>query len=149
MDEVDFVVRSEHHPPIGYWSVLDVRVNGVRLQELVTSALEAQSTHGDTVVPGADYMGLDPSAASAGHFLGGYPVTMSIRGQPVLDRVLLRCTCGEPGCDNVSAELRVEQSQVTWEKFRAGGAPLPIDPFVFSRSQYDEALRRADRSSDG
>ena len=75
MDEVDFVVRSEHHPPIGYWSVLDVRVNGARLQELVTSALEAQSTHGDTVVPGADYMGLDPSAASAGHFLGGYPVT--------------------------------------------------------------------------
>ena len=148
MDEVDFVVRSEHHPPIGYWSVLDVRVNGVRLQELVTNALEAQSTHGDTAVPGADYMGLDPSAASARHFLG-YPVTMSIRGRLVFDRVLLRCTCGEPGCDNVSAEVRVEQSQVTWEKFRAGGVPLPIGPFVFSRSQYDEALRRAAHASGG
>jgi hypothetical protein len=147
MDEADFVVRSEHHPPVGHWSVLDVRVNGVRLQELVKKAVEAQSTNTDTVVRGADYMGLDPAAASTGHFLG-HPVTMSIQGSPVLDRVLLRCTCGEPGCDNVSAEVRVVQSQATCEGFepRCSAAHRP---FGFSRPQYDEALRRAAHSSGG
>jgi hypothetical protein len=148
MDEVDFAVRSEHHPPVGYWSVVDIRVNGVRLQELVKKSVEGQSTHADTVLLGGQYMGLDPATARGGHFLGG-PVTMSIQGRPILERVLLRCTCGEPGCDAVSAEVRVEQSQVTWEKFRAGGVPLPIGPYVFSRQQYDEALQRAAQSQSG
>jgi hypothetical protein len=148
MDKVDFAVRAEHHPPVGYWSVLDVRVNGVRLQELVKESVEGQSPNADTVVPGGDYMGLDPAIARAGHFLGG-PVTMSIQGRPILERVLLRCTCGEPGCDAVTAEVRVEQSHVAWEKFRAGGVPLPIGPFVFSRPQYDEALQRVAHSPDG
>lgn len=141
MDEVNFVVRSEHHPPVGYWSVLDIRVNDVRLQELV-NAVETESTNGLTVVLRADYMGLDPAAASSGHFLG-QPLLMSIQGRPVLDRVLLRCVCGVTGCDDVAAAIQVESGRIIWRDFRARGAPLAVGAFKFERSQYDEALREA------
>ena len=141
MDEIVFVVRSEHHPPVGYWSVLDVRINGVRLQELVHTA-QVESTYQPAGSSKAAYMGLDPSVASTGHFIG-QPVVMSIQGRPVLDRVLLRCTCGEPGCENVTAQVRVDDQQVIWREFRASGDPLDLGPFEFDRSKYEEALQRA------
>lgn len=147
MDEIVFVVRSERHPPAGYWSVLDVRVNGVRLQELVHTA-ELESTHRPAGSSTAQYMGLDPAVASTGHFVG-QPVVMSMQGRLVLDRVLLRCTCGEPGCDNVTAQVRVEDDHVIWREFRASGDPLDLGPFEFARSQYEEALKRAGSSREG
>ncbi len=145
MDEVDFVVRAEHHPPVGHWLILDIRVNGARLQEMVQHAVQAGTTRQSTAVPAGPYMGLDPAAATTGHFLG-QPVVMSIEGRPKLDRALLRCTCGEPGCDSVIAEVRVEEYRVTWQGFRAAGAWLDIGPFEFDREQYNEALASATRS---
>ena len=147
MDEVVFVMRSEHHAPVGYWSVLDIRVNGVPLRELVLTS-DLESVPGAAEAPAADYMGLDPAAASSGHFLG-QPVVMSMQGRPVLDRALLRCTCGEPGCDNVTAQVLVDQQQVIWREFRASGDPLNIGPFEFDRAPYEEALRRAASLQEG
>lgn len=145
LDKIVFVVRSEHHGPVGNWNVLDVRINGVRLQELVHKA-QVESTNRAAGSSNAAYMGLDPAVASTGHFVG-QPVVMSIQGRPVLDRVLLRCTCGEPGCDNVTAQVRIDDEHVTWREFRAsGGDPLDLGPFEFERSQYEEALQQAANS---
>lgn len=147
MDEIGFVVLSEHHPPAGYWSVLDVRINGVRLQELVHAA-ELESTHRPAASSNGQYMGLDPAVASTGHFVG-QPVVMSMQGRLVLDRVLLRCTCGEPGCDNVTARVEADDEHVILHEFRASGDPLDLGPFEFDRSQYEEALKRAAASHEG
>jgi hypothetical protein len=63
VDEIEFSVERELHLPIGEWTVLDIRINGHRLQEMVKE-VETRTSSGldGTGVPG-DYMGLDPRDA--------------------------------------------------------------------------------------
>jgi hypothetical protein len=61
------------------------------------------------------------------------------------DPMLLGCTCGFDHCSPVTARITVTDETVTWSDFRSGtdwDASL-VGPFVFDRSQYDEAVRSA------
>jgi hypothetical protein len=46
VDNLVFSIERESHPPVGESSVLDIRVNGFRLQERV-QAVEATQATGD------------------------------------------------------------------------------------------------------
>ncbi len=141
MDVVEFKLRRERHPPVGEWTVVDILVNGVRLQDMVRQA-EAPfaAAAGDPELAGG-YMGMDPSAVASGHFLGR-PVTMAITGQPIRARVLLRCTCGEDGCWPLTAKVTLRDRDVTWADFRSAKPDWDIEvgPFRFDRGQYESAL---------
>src|SRR3954463_13670943 len=80
VDAVEFVVRAERHPPVGEWRLLDIRVNGARLQELVDRALRGRRPPEVAEADVGPYMGLDPADAGTGHFIG-QPVVTSVRGQ--------------------------------------------------------------------
>lgn len=148
MDSVAFSVARELHPPIGEWTVLDIRVNGSRLQEIVR-AVEANQGTGDAEknapAPGA-YMGLHPQ--SDDYFvrrLVGEPVVHTSNG---ISRrtALLRCTCGEVECWPLQANVEVTDRTVTWSHFRSAHDEWDlssIGPFVFDRDQYEKSLSAA------
>ncbi len=146
MDHVVFSVERETHPPVGEWSVLDIRINGSRLQELVRD-IEATQATGDAGdgVPG-DYMGLDPQPDSylIRHLLGE-PIVRTSSGIS-LRTTLLRCTCGDSGCWPLQADVRVTDRTVIWSDFRAPKDEWDlssIGPFVFDHDQYEQSLSAA------
>ena len=145
MDHVSFSVRRERHPPTGEWTVLDIRINGVRLQEMVRATEIGPATAAGRPEDAGDYMGLDPRLAATRYFLGE-PVTMSLRGDPIRDKVPLGCTCGEPACWPLRAELSVTDAAVTWSNFRGANTNWDLralGPFTFDRSEYELALVEA------
>jgi hypothetical protein len=146
VDHVVFSVERETHLPIGEWVVLDIRVNGSRLQEMVRAVEASQATgNAKDGVPGR-YMGLQPR-----------PDTFPIRrllGEPVVHTssgisrrtTLLACTCGDPGCWPLQADVEVADLTVTWSNFRSAKDEWDlsvIGPFVFDHEQYEESLSAA------
>ena len=146
MDHVVFSVERETHPPVGEWTVLDIRVNGSRLQEMV-QAVEASQATGDAEasVPGG-YMGLHPQPDS--YFIRrllGEPIVHTSNGIS-LRTTLLGCTCGETNCWPLQADVEVTDRTVTWLNFRSPKDEWdlsPIGPFVFDRDQYENSLAAA------
>ena len=143
MDQVVFSVERETHPPVGQWTVLDIRVNGSRLQELVRVVEASRATGGaEPSVPGK-YMGLHPQADS--YFvrrLLGEPIVHTSSG--ISPRTaLLGCTCGEVECWPLQADVEVTDRVVTWSNFRSARDEWDlssIGPFVFDRDQYESSL---------
>ena len=60
---------------------------------------------------------------------------------------LLGCDCGEVGCWPLEARVLVDEAMVTWRGFTQPHRPKrdygSFGPFVFRRSQYDHAVRKA------
>ena len=61
---------------------------------------------------------------------------------------VLTCSCGELMCGGAVANIEFTHETVTWSNFRHANylTPKDIGPFVFTRSQYDRALRAAAES---
>jgi hypothetical protein len=146
VDHVLFSVERETHLPIGEWTVLDIRLNGSRLQEMVRAVEASQATgSAKESTPGA-YMGLPPQ-----------PDTFPIRrllGEPIVHTssgvsrrtTLLRCTCGDIGCWPLQADVEVSDHTVTWSSFISAKEEWDlgsIGSFVFDRDQYEQSLSAA------
>jgi hypothetical protein len=91
------------------------------------------------------YMGLGPWAVggSSTHFLDNPHAVWFDDG----DTVVLGCDCGEWGCWPLVAHITVTQDQVEWSRFRQGHREWDLStlgPFVFARTQYEQALRKLD-----
>lgn len=145
MDKVEFRLERQTVPPAGESTVIDILVNGTRLQELARDAEALYAAAEGRPERAGLYVGLDPSAVTSGHFLGR-PATVTSSGQLVRDRALLRCGCGEPKCWPLAAQVDVTRDVVTWSDFR--GANLSWDlsalgPLAFDRDQYESALHHA------
>jgi hypothetical protein len=107
----------------GDWLVLDIVISGVRLQEIARAAEASNATERGQAALAGDYMGLDLSVASTQHLLG-QPVVMSLRGEPVEVRALLRCTCGESGCGALRPKVvQVSDEVLIWSDFHGSAVP--------------------------
>ena len=135
MDEIEFSVERELHLPIGEWTVLDIRINGHRLQAMAKEVeTRASSSLNGPRVPG-DYMGLDPRDAP----------TLLGHENPARTTVL-RCTCGDLGCGPLTVDVDTTDHRVTWSSVRSANPDWDLSsmgPFVFDRDQYEHALQRA------
>lgn len=75
------------------------------------------------------------------HFLGEPRLSNFDDG----DTVLLGCNCGDWGCWPLVADVGVSEHSVTWSRFRNGHRAVwdlkDLGPFIFTREQYEAALR--------
>jgi hypothetical protein len=150
VDHVEFSVERETHDPVGEWTVLDIRVNGSRLQEIVRTVEASQANEDDEEdVPGG-YMGLHPRPDTfAIQRLLGTP-TVHTTGGTSKRTTLLRCTCGEVECWPLEADVEVTERTVTWSNFHSPKEEWDlssIGPFVFDRHQYEDSLAAATSNS--
>jgi hypothetical protein len=67
-----------------------------------------------------------------------------------LEVALLACDCGEPGCWDFVAAVKVNEDTVLWSEFAQVHRPQwdygGFGPFEFDRMEYEAALRGAWRS---
>ena len=56
---------------------------------------------------------------------------------------VLTCTCGEFGCGGAIVRIQFERRVVRWTDFKTANyeEPVPLRPFVFSRTAYEGARR--------
>ncbi|MFC6565392.1 hypothetical protein [Actinoplanes utahensis] len=135
-------VRFEVRP----WSTareLLPTVDGVSLVDLVAGYERASGFD----VPGA-YAGLvldDFDAADLTGYLTGRPETAYRDRQGVI--ALLGCDCGEVGCWPLEAQVLTKGDLVIWRHFTQPFRPTrdygDFGPFLFHRTQYDDAVREA------
>lgn len=137
MDEICFKVERPLFPYV------DIFINGIRLSELVPQS------EGKLYDPKAiNYQGLhyEDVAPPSRHFFGE-PSRTIYKYEGKIQ--VLGCTCGEPPCMPLLCQIDVSDNTVTWSDF----ASLTYDgdedelflyenlgPFVFERTQYEQAL---------
>jgi hypothetical protein len=126
MRQVQFEVR----PWDDGGSELVVRVNGVEFVELIERYERSEGFK-----PAGDYAGLSMSSSE----LGDLRAYKAGKRYP-----LLGCTCGDTGCWPLVAQIDADADTVTWSSFMQPHRPQwdysGFGPFVFDRTQYDEAL---------
>jgi hypothetical protein len=145
VNEVEFRVverelADEAARVVGIW------VDGVSLAELARRVeLPFAEADGKPDLAGA-YEGLaagDDILWPSRHFLGEPRLSNFDEG----DTVLLGCVCGDWGCWPLVADVAVVEDSVTWSRFRNGHRHTwdleDLGPFVFSRPEYEAALRQA------
>lgn len=131
---------------------LRVLVDDEDLKELVRRVELPQAEREGSPSIAGGYAGLPSRALRGGvieHFLDG-PGSHLFCG-PRDKTVLLGCVCGEPGCWPLMARVRLSPVEVTWSDFeqphrRGSWSHDDFGPFRFERTQYDEELRKAERS---
>jgi hypothetical protein len=119
--------------------VVDVRINGVDLQEHVLTAMRRQR-------PGIDFGGpnlaqclrVDDVAPPSRHWLGGPKDSeLMVRGHAAV----LTCSCGIFGCGGTAARITVGPETVTWSDFVDPWLhPDPVGTFTFDRAAYEREL---------
>lgn len=140
MDTVQFAVDDSS----GITEVL-ISINGTSLIDLARTAEQPWADReGKTHLAGS-YMGLGPWAigGSSAHFLDNPHAVWFDDG----DTVLLGCDCGEWGCWPLVADITATDVQVAWTRFRQGHRDWDLSalgPFVFARTDYEQALRSLD-----
>jgi hypothetical protein len=145
VDKVEFRLERETLPPAGESAVVDILVNGTRLQEMARDAEALYAAAEGCPERAGQYAGLDPSLVASGHFLGR-PATVTASGELVRDRALLRCACGEPNCWPLAARIELTRHTVTWSGFRGRNSSWDLGvlgPLEFERDQYEAALIQA------
>lgn len=138
MNRVEFIVAPDGS------TCLDIKVDGVRLQELARRAeLAAVTDEAEAEIAGA-YDGLTPLDEvcwPSRHFLGEPVLPATDDG----DTVLLGCDCGDWGCWPLVARVEVADATVVWRDFknphREAWDLSGIGPFAFQRAQYEASLR--------
>ncbi|WP_283134636.1 hypothetical protein [Rhizohabitans arisaemae] len=132
------------------YSHVDLIIDGDDLRKL-TGVIELPFARADghPDIAGA-YAGLlerDEVLWPSRHFLGEPTLQWFFEGETVL----LGCECGEWGCWPLTAQVEVSDQTVTWSGFRNGHRPGwtldGLGPFVFSREQYEAALRQTENTS--
>lgn len=89
-----------------------------------------------------------PQGTVHAHFLGasGSSIGTDDDGRTLV----LMCECGEAGCWPLTCRIEVSESEIIWRDFRNPQRPAldysGLGPFVFSRAQYEDALRAAART---
>jgi len=140
--EVRFDVRPwDEDDPASVRELLP-HVDDVSLVDLVSGYEHAARYD----VPGA-YAGIVLDHFNVGdltEYLNGDPHS-AYRGRGVI--ALLGCDCGEVGCWPLEARVVVDEDVVTWRGFTQPFRPErdygSFGPFVFRRSQYEQAVREA------
>ena len=146
MDVVEFRLDHEELGGRGPFSVINLIVNGTKLQDLVRSVeLPYANAEGSPGLAGS-YAGLAVGPGlPAIHFLGEPVETWFGDG----DTVLLGCVCGDPGCWPLTAQVEISESTVTWSGFRTGHRDWDLSavgPFTFDRRAYETSLTKAYRA---
>ncbi|MQM25532.1 hypothetical protein [Glycomyces albidus] len=125
---------------------LAIAVDGTPLIDLARRAeLDDARADGQPQLAGgyANLLYLDRICWPSRHFLD----------QPALvwfgdgDTVVAGCTCGDYGCWPLCVQIEVTHEHVVWRDFRNGHRTnwdlSALGPFVFDRTEYEAALRRA------
>jgi len=118
-------------------------VDGTPLCDLI-AAYEAKA--GQTAMTGR-YAGISASLLSPtgilAHFLGGNG--SSLGADEDGRTLILMCECGEAGCWPLTCRIEVGEGDVIWRDFRNPQRPSldysGFGPFVFKRTEYEDALR--------
>jgi hypothetical protein len=149
VDKVEFRLEQETLAPVGGATVVDILVNGTRLQEMARDAEALYAAAEGRPGRAGQYVGLDPSVLTSGHFLGR-PATVTASGELVRDRALLRCACDKPKCWPLAARVEVTRHKVTWSDFRGTNSSWDLSvlgPLEFERDQYESSLIQASSDS--
>lgn len=128
------------------WQFVHLFVNGEDLLELVRRAEEPYARVDERERMAGSYFGLPPGwvLPPSRHFLGE-----PRNDDDALDgkTFLLGCTCGVPECSPLTARVTMTDNTVTWSEFGNPNHPSwtldQLGPFIFDRSQYEEALSAA------
>ena len=110
-----------------------IRVDGVDLGGRIKEALGDAGF--DNVLPawGMDFS-LDDTVFGA-----------EMRSKGRAGAILLACSCGMSGCSEVTADVHVTDTTVTWSGFatwRQKRVVAALDPVVFDRSQFEKAVTK-------
>ncbi|MEV3939140.1 hypothetical protein AB0K52_24580 [Glycomyces sp. NPDC049804] len=142
MNRVEFIVAPDGS------TCLDIKVDGVRLQELARRVELACATDEEEAEIAGGYDGLTPLHEvcwPSRHFLGEPALSATDDG----DTVLLGCDCGLWGCWPLVARVEVAAATVTWRDFknpyREAWDLSGIGPFEFQRAQYEASLRATEQ----
>lgn len=138
-DELTFTLSATFHGTSESEPILDPTINGQSLIEMVRQVeLPFMPRRPDLA---GDYSGIPARLAllPSRHLLGGSPEKS----------IILVCTCGEPGCGALFANIEVTEGEVVWSKFSGIRRPAPgrsgwhdaLGPFRFDKQQYLEALQ--------
>ncbi len=150
MDRIEFCVELQGC--CGRRSVVEIRINGRPLPELVREVEEAYASAEDRPGLAGSYEGLpaDEVLPPSRHFLG----EAEAQHLSMEDRVhILGCDCGESGCWPLACRMSVEADRILWSDFCQPHRSSPrnpsiwsyegLGPFAFAREQYEVALSRA------
>lgn len=140
MDTVQFAVDDSS----GIAEVI-ISINETSLIDLARTAEQPWADREGKPDLAGSYTGLGPWAigGSSTHFLDNPHAVWFDDG----DTVLLGCDCGEWGCWPLVAHIDVTHTHVAWSRFRQGHREWDLSalgPFVFARTEYEEALRKLD-----
>jgi hypothetical protein len=143
VDVVEFRLDREELGGRGPFFVINLVVNGTRLQDLVrTFEQPYANAEGHPSLAGS-YAGLAVGPGlPAIHFLGEPVESWFGDG----DTVLLGCVCGEPGCWPLTARVTVSDTAVTWSDLRTGHRDWDLSAvgsFTFDRHAYEGSLAKA------
>jgi hypothetical protein len=150
MNSIEFTIVPAREAGVGTLSEgrqsLAITVDGTPLIELARRAeLDDARADGRPDLAGAyaNLISLDRICWPSRHFLD----------EPVLvwfddgDTVVAGCTCGDYGCWPLCVQVEVTPEHVVWRDFRNGHRQnwdlSALGPFVFSRADYERALRQA------
>jgi hypothetical protein len=149
MDTIAFKVRTSDH---WFGNEIEIEINGESLvSNLRAFEMPLGQAEGHPNIAGG-YSGLPASShlPPSRHFFGEQPHPETRKGRVEL---LLCGDCGEIGCWPILARIEVMEDRVVWSDFqqphRTGGGKSAVwdysgfGPFVFDRTQYEEALRQA------
>jgi hypothetical protein len=143
VDIVEFRLDRESLGGRGPFRVINLFVNGTRLQDLVRSVEQPYAKADGNAGLAGNYAGLAVGPTlPASHYLGEPVETWFGDG----DTILLGCVCGDPGCWPLTARVTVSESTVTWSGFRTGHRDWDLSavgPFTFERRAYEAALVKA------
>lgn len=61
-----------------------------------------------------------------------------------IDRhIILQCTCGESGCDNISVKVYKKPNSIDWAEFMHMDRPLSyVKPFSFDKENYQKEMNK-------
>ncbi|MEV1247950.1 hypothetical protein ACIBO2_29220 [Nonomuraea sp. NPDC050022] len=138
--------------------LIEIVIDGVRLLDLVREAelpyarseqLERAEEFAPEPAPllAGEYSYFPGTGWPSRHYLG--EPTEVAYNQEDDETMLLGCTCGIPECWALLARIEVTDTEVRWSGFsnsaRDWDLSATLGPFVFSRRQYEQALRATAR----